>query len=150
MKNKNLPEDIVRYVNKKIIKCVASFVLLGAVSVAICFLSWNYFTTETNTVFHISVLILLCIPPFYVSGFPWKLIDKSWSGTVIDIFVEEETGMNHTSIGRGGPYTKHVIYLKVKKNTGKEKYIAVREFGIRRHKGFPVPNEGDVTKHLHE
>ena len=52
--------------------------------------------------------------------------------------------------GKAFPYDKNVIYLKVKKDNGKETRITAREFGIRSHAGFPVPNEGDITQHLNE
>lgn len=150
MKKQELPRDIVRYVNKKIIRRIASFVFLEMVAIGIIVLSWDYFATKTNLGFCISLTSLLCVAPFYISGFPWKLIGKSWSETVIDVLIEEKKGVANTGAGKGHYYIKHVIYLKVKKNNGKEKYIAVREFGIRRYKGFPVPNEGDVSKHLDE
>ena len=147
---KTLPRDIVQYVNKKITRSVFLFVALSLLSCGINIFAWEYFATKTTPLFHMSIVLLLCGAPFFVSGFPWKLIDKSWSGTVIDVLIEEEQGVNHTSAGRGELYVKNVIYLKVRKNNGKEKYIPVREFGIRRHKGFPVPNEGDVTNHLND
>ena len=150
MNDINLPNDICKYVKKKTIRCIGLFLILEAVSITISVFSWEYFSTKTNLGFHISVLILLYIAPFFASGFPWELIDKSWSGIVSDVLVEEERAVNHTSAGRGHSYIKHIIYLKVRTDNGKERCVAVREFGIRHHKGFPVPNEGDVTKHLHE
>ena len=148
--NKNLPKDVFQYARKKIIRCITLFALLEGVAIGIGILSWDYFFTRTPLPFHIGILLLVCAAPFYFSGFPWKLIDRSWCGTVTDISVEQEQGVCHTSAGRGHPYIKNVIYLKVKKDNGKEVYIAAKEFGIRHHKCFPVPNEGDVTKHLED
>lgn len=150
MNDINLPNDIRKYVNKKIIRCIGLFLILEGVSVAISIFSWEYFATETNLPFHICVLLFLNTIPFCVSKFPFSLIDKSWSGEVFDILVEEERAVNHTSAGRGHSYIKHVIYLKVRTSNGKERCVAVREFGVRHHIGFPVPNEGDVTKHLND
>ena len=87
---------------------------------------------------------------FIVLKFPFKLIDRSWRGEIVEISVEEERDAYYP----GGvkdkvfPYVKHVIYLKVKLENGKHKRIAVQEFGRRQHIGCEVPNEGDVRNHL--
>lgn len=150
MKYIEIPNDIVKYVKRKIIRCIGSFLFLEGMVVAISICSWEYFSTKTNLPFHICVLFFLCMVPFYVSQFPISLIDRSWNGETLEVLIKEERAVNHTSVGRGHSYVKHVIYLKVRKENGKEKYIAVREFGVRQHIGFPVPNEGDITKHLNE
>lgn len=146
--NIDLPNGIEKYVYKKIARCVLMFMLLESVSVGISVLSWQALAAKTSSFLHIGILVLLGIVPFFASGFPFKLIDKSWTGIVTDICVKEKTGTYTAGEGEVFPYSKNVIYLKVRKDNGKEKHIAAREFGIRSHKGFSVPNEGDVTKHL--
>ena len=148
--DKNLPNDIVKYVKKKVARCVVIFAALGSASIGISVLSWQYFTGKTNAIFHICILLLLGIIPFWVSKFPWILIDRSWIGTVIDISIEQKTGTYTVGGGKSFPYDKNIIFLKVRKDNGKEVYIPAREFGIRSHAGFPVPNEGDVAQHLNE
>lgn len=144
-----LPEDIVKYVKKKIIRCIVLFVLLACITIAISVLTWDYFATRTPLAFHIGVLFWINVIPFFVAKFPWTLIDKSWSGEVVDVSIEEKVGAY--TIGKYmGAYPKNIIYLNVKLDNGKNKRIAMQEFGIRRHVGFEVPNEGDVTKHLED
>ena len=148
--NKRLPNDIVKYINRKVARCVIIFVILESIAIGISILSWEYLATNTNIVFHICILFFLYIIPFFASGLPFKLIDKSWSGVVTEVFIKEETG-TYTSGGiRSFPYVKNVIYLQVQKDNGKEVRVVAREFGIRSRAGFPVPNEGDVTMHLDE
>lgn len=146
--NVDLPKDIVKYVYKKIARCVIAFMLLESVAILISILSWQTIAAKTGVIFHVCILVLLIIVPFFVSGFPLKLIDKSWAGTVTEVCIKEKTGTYADGEGEVFPYPKNVIYLKVRKDNGKEKYIAAKEFGIRHHKGFAVSNEGDVTKHL--
>ena len=148
--NKSLPNDIVRYVNRKIARCVIIFVLLESIAIGINILSWEYLATNTNIVFHICILLFLCIIPFFASGLPVKLIDKSWSGVVTEVFIKEKTGTYTTGGGKIFPYDKNVIYLKVQKDNGKKVCVVAHEFGIRSHAGFSVPNEGDATQHLNE
>lgn len=150
MKNIQLPKDIVKYVKKKIIGYVALFVLLECAAIVINVLTWEYFAARTPLPFHIGVIVWICIVPFIILKFPFKLIDRSWRGEIVEISVEEERDAYYP----GGvkdkvfPYVKHVIYLKVKLGNGKHKRIAVQEFGRRQHIGVEVPNEGDVRNHL--
>ena len=148
--NKRLPNDIVKYINRKVARCVIIFVILESIAIGISILSWEYLATNTNIVFHICILFFLYIIPFFASGLPFKLIDKSWSGVVTKVFIKEETGTYTSGGSRSFPYVKNVIYLQVQKDNGKEVRVVAREFGTRSHAGFPVPNEGDVTMHLDE
>ena len=136
-----LPEDIVKYVKKKVIRCISLFVICLCATIAISILTWNYFSTRTPLAFHIGVVFWINIIPFFIAKFPWTLIDKSWSGEVVDVSIEEKVGAY--TIGKYmGAYPKNIIYLNVKLDNGKNKRIAMQEFGIRRHVGFEVPNEG--------
>lgn len=146
-----LPKDVVACVRKKVIRCVAIFAVLEALSVLTVVLSWNYFATETNPFFHAVLALVSCAVPFLIAKFPWSLFDRSWDGVVTEVYVKDEIG-TYTAYagGQPRPYPKYVIYLKVRTGDGKEKRIAVREFGLRVQVGFSVPNEGDVTKHIDE
>lgn len=146
--NVDLPNDIVKCVYKKIARCVIMFMILESVAIITGVLSWQALDAKMGAFLHICILVLLIIVPFFASGFPLKLIDKSWTGIVEDICIKEKTGTYTVGAGEVFPYSKNVIYLKVRKDNGKEKYVAAKEFGMRHHKGFAVPNEGDVTKHL--
>ena len=147
---KKLPNDLSTYVNRKIARCVIIFVVLESIAIGISILSYKHLATNANIAFHICISLFLCAIPFFASGLAFKLIDKSWNGVVTEVFVKEETGTYTTGGGKAFPYDKNVIYLKVKKDNGKEILIVAREFGIRSHVGFSVPNEGDATKHLND
>ena len=146
----NLPKDIVKYVNKETTRCISIFAILEIVAIVISILTYEYFTKSINLIFHIIVVIFLCAVPFFVSRFPFKLIDSSWHGVVTEVTVKTETGTYTAAGTKAFPYDKNIIYLKVKRDDGKETCIPAREFGIRSHPGFSVPNEGDVTKHLND
>ena len=89
MKNIQLPKDIVKYVKKKIIGYVALFVLLECAAIVINVLTWEYFAARTPLPFHIGVIVWICIVPFIILKFPFKLIDRSWRGEIVEISVEE-------------------------------------------------------------
>ena len=142
-----LPVDLVKYVRKKVIRCIGLFVLLECVTVLICIWTWDYFAARTPMAFHIGVIFWINVIPFFVTKFPWALIDKSWCGEVVDVSIEEKVGA-YTIANFMGAYSKNIIYLNVKLDNGKNKCISIREYARGRHIGFEVPNEGDVTKHL--
>ena len=66
--NKRLPNDIVKYINRKVARCVIIFVILESIAIGISILSWEYLATNTNIVFHICILFFLYIIPFFASG----------------------------------------------------------------------------------
>ena len=145
-KNICLPEDIRKYVRKKVILCVSKFLIFEIIAAAICtyLLTWEDFQTKTTIVSKCLLIVISVILPCWLSGFPIKLIDKTWSGVVTNVDIREEIGVRSGGGGRVFNYTKHVIYLTVNKECGKTVEIPVREFGRRHHKGFSVPNEGDI------
>lgn len=149
----NLPVDVAKYVRKKIIRCIALFAILECVTILISILTWDYFASRTPLSFHIGVIFWINVIPFWISKFPISLIDKSWSGEVVEVSIEEERSTYNISMGKCFPYVKHVIYLDVKLDNKKHKRIAIQEFGVRndnKHNRVScvIPNEGDVTKHL--
>ena len=150
-----LPEDVVKYVKKKVIRCISLFVICLCATIAISILTWNYFSTRTPLAFHIGVVFWINIIPFFIAKFPWTLIDKSWSGEVVDVSIEEKVGA-YTVANYMGAYTKNIIYLNVKLDNGKNKSISIREYGSRindigarsNQVSLAIPNAGDVTKHV--
>ena len=62
--------------------------------------------------------ILLLSVPFIVTGTPFKLIDTSWSGTVIDVTVEENLKAN--GAGRPRLHKSHDLILTIQTDNGKE------------------------------
>ena len=82
MKKIIVPEDLKKIGRKKIIRCVIIFEVLLLCSAFVMYLAndWlNSVSVENKVITYIFFLIL----PFVLSGFPLKLIDKTWSGTVV-------------------------------------------------------------------
>ena len=145
-----LPEDVVRYVKKRVIRCIVLFVLLACIAVAISALMWNYFAEKTPLLFHITLIVLINMVPFFVSKFPKNLIDKSWSGEIIAVNIETKSDA-FSAGGKTHSYTKHQIMLDVKKENGKTVKIKIKEVGepntvITKTLGYAVPNQGDIKR----
>ena len=118
-----LPNDLKKYRVQKILKAIIPFVVLLAISVVACLLLSREIpslenATENRTVATYIVLLAL---PFILTGFPKKLIDKSWWGEIVGI----DTEFNNTlyNLKNSGTYTKASIILKVKLGNGKIKEV---------------------------
>ena len=82
MKKIIIPEDLKKIGRNKIIGRIVAFEILFVASVLILYFADDWFNTvsiENKIITYIFFLVL----PFVMSGFPHKLIDKTWSGTVV-------------------------------------------------------------------
>ena len=82
--------------------------------------------------------------PFIITGVPLKLIDKSFSGTVVAVDVKEKIGTYSRSFAKPGLYTRHDLVLTIQTDEGKKiKYTAL-SLGVKnRPHQFP-PNLGSI------
>lgn len=145
-----LSADVVKYVKKKVIRCIVLFVLLSCITVAISILTWDYFSAKTPLAFHICVICLINIVPFAVAKFPKVLIDKTWSGEVVGVNIKTKSDA-FSAGGKTYSYTNHQIVLDVKKENGKTVKINIKDVGepntvITKALGYAVPNQGDIKK----
>ncbi len=82
MKKIIVPEDLKKIGRNKIIGRIVAFEMLLVASVLVLYFADNWLSTvsiENKVITYIFFLVL----PFVLSGFPHKLIDKTWSGTVV-------------------------------------------------------------------
>lgn len=147
-----LPMDIVKYVKRKVVRCIALFVLLACVTATISILTWNYFATRTPLALHICLICLINIVPFWVSKFPISLIDKSWSGEVVAVNIKTKSDA-FSAGGQTHSYINHQIMLDVKKENGKTVTIKIKEVGepntvITKLLGDTVPNQGNIKQFI--
>ena len=96
------------------------------------------------------VYAIFLLLPFLITGVPLKLIDKSFSGTVIAVNVTEKIGIYSRSFAKGGVYTRHDLVLTIQTDEGKKiKYTAL-SLGVKnRPHQFP-PNLGAIEHHTEE
>ena len=73
--------------------------------------------------------ILLLSIPFIISGVPFKLINCSWSGTVIAVTVEEN--LKASGAGRPRLSKSHNLILTIKTDKGKEIEHTILSFDSR-------------------
>ena len=81
--------------------------------------------------------ILLLSIPFLVTGIPFKLIDRSWSGTVTSVIVEEN--LKASGAGRPRLHKSHDLILTIRTDDGKEISHTILS--------FVSPSSGKVHHH---
>lgn len=145
-----MPTDIKKYIAKKVIIRVLWLVLLIALSICANVYLWEIFAAKSRTYIHIVFIVVSALLPFVISGIPLKLIDNSWSGTVTNIEIKEETGTVSNGTTNVFPYIKHVIVLTLKKDNGSFLKVRIKEYGTRNHPGIPVPSEGNIHHHMND
>lgn len=129
MKFPNLPDDLQRYLQKKITSRIVKCVLFElAVMLLLIFMGERLFSA-LGTVGQILTYIILMIIPLIVTGVPIKLIDKSWQGEVIDVEVKTTTAF--TKDVKAKQYTENSVWLTIKKSDGEIVYEKFASFSSR-------------------
>ena len=149
MKNISIPKDIRNYVRKKVIFNVLFFVCLEALAVVINVSLFEELRVRLNVGIHILLIIALQIIPFFISKFPFSVIDKSWRGEVVAVNINTKTDAFFAG-GKSYSYTNHQIMLDVKKENNKVVKIKAKEVGEPNPEttwllGYTVPNQGHIT-----
>ena len=147
MQNISLPQDIKKYVRKKVISDVMYFVLLELIAVGVNIVTFDTFKRLLGGWIHVLIIIVIQLIPVAISRFPFKLIDKSWSGEVLSVDIETKPDAFMEG-GRPISYTKHEIILGVRRKDGTVVKIVAKEVGERRHIGFAPPNEGNIKLYI--
>lgn len=137
-KNIDVPKDLRTFsrnaVLKRLIPC--ALLLIGLVTVWLLFgdvifnvgdnLSWNIFGWAV-------VLIL----PFFVTGFPIKIVEPTWYGKIIDVVVSEGSEFSKEHAPRVVKYDAVYVDITIEKHNGRKivRTILASQFSARPRKG---------------
>ena len=88
--------------------------------------------------------ILLLSVPFIISGIPFKIIDRSWSGTVTAVTVEES--LKASGAGRPKLQKNNELILTVKTDNGKELEHTILSFNSK----ATSHSSGKIHHHEHK
>jgi len=126
MKKIIVPKSVKKYVAKQ----VAKRFLILAIGLAVGFLIIEMFIDELLGTYvgnwaTFSLLILLV--PFWISGVPLKLIDRSWYGTILSMDIKHEDVDNDLKNRRSlSQFSQHVL---IKDSRGKLHYEEIFDEG---------------------
>ena len=146
---KQLPKDLQKFILTKILKrCIPCAIILFAV-IAVLFLFGDTLLGEENNIFKQTCIIIAVIIPFYVCGVPFKLLDTTFCGKIVE--VRQELSLdNERSFkpSREGMFTKNTVFVTLITPSGKRirrKCFSGRLDQIKNTEKFKV---GDEIFHL--
>ena len=133
---KMLPKDIQKHIKKKILfkwVCrILAFLILATID-ALLFWSSRTLIGDMHIILKIFFYVAFIILPFWLSGVPHKLIDKSWKGKILDVSVATATEASNEFGYRPRLYRKNKIVLKIEREDGK--------ILVKKTAGYPVADE---------
>ena len=131
---KKLPDDIRKYVFRKVYSVIFKFLILEIFAVLFLMFFHERIIEIAGKFDFIITCIVIVLLPFLITGFPFKLIDSSWHGTVVDIKVKTTIAFAGRlfASNMGNMYYKNTVHLKVKKDNGKIVDVIAFEIGVPR------------------
>ena len=146
MKKIIIPEDLKKLGRKKIIARIVAFEVLLLCSVLILYFADGWLSTvsfENKVITYIFLLIL----PFALSGFPLKLIDKTWSGTVVK--SEVKTLVTRKFFEEGSLRRRNYNFVYVVKDDNGFEAEAVTNVKIKEDGYLDFYNKDDKVVHVY-
>ena len=129
-----LPKELRTRAKKAVLKRIIAFVLLFLGFGAILFFWGEIIFKSDSVLFKAICYTIVMLLPFLITKMPFKLIDRTWSGEVVNIGVKQENCV--TTVG-GKPlaYIKNHLVLKVKHPNGKIKKRIAMTLEVKRTNG---------------
>lgn len=146
MKKIIVPEDLKKIGRNKIIGRIVAFEILFVSSVLILYFAANWLSTvsfENKVITYIFFLVL----PFVLSGFPHKLIDKTWSGTVVK--SEVKTLVTRKFFEAGSLKRRNYNFVYVVKDDKDFDTETVTNVKINENGYLDMYNKGDKVVHVY-
>ncbi len=127
------------------------FLILASVSLFLIMILNDRLLEKCHIVVYMMIQLFIFVLPFWITEVPFKLLDKSWCGTVKAVDIKEQIG-TYTALNlRSYPYTKHSIILTVETENGETIKVKAKEYGIRRgRRDFAVLSEKDIQQHMND
>ena len=147
---KKFPDNFKKFIRRQVLKrVVPCAVLFCGLALILAFFGKDLFPTDSTIAHYFFYLIVLLIP-FVVTGVPFKLIDRSYLGTVEKVDVE-------TTYDNSEPlkpnivylYAKNTIYLSIRLKNGKMLHKKVYEGKEKYQQHLEIYQVGDLVFHLY-
>lgn len=111
-----IPDDVRDYIRKKTAKRIFLLILLEAVMLVLIVFVGERVFGFFEEFSRLLIYIILMLIPFFVTGVPFKMIDKAWEGEVIAVDIE--TGYTTTKEAKGRLVGENRVWLTIKKSDG--------------------------------
>ena len=150
MKKTKLPKDLTLFSIKTALKRVVPCVLmLIAFAVALIFWGDVILPIQKEPVKTILYVIVMLVP-FAVTGVPYKILDRTYSGTVQKVEITTTVdNAYHSKPTRESLYYKNTVYLHVMQENGVVIRQKVSEKDARAAQNLEAYKVGDKVFHLY-
>ena len=150
MKKTKLPKDLtlfsVKTALKRIVPCVLMLILF---SVALTFWGDVILPIKKEPVKTILYVIVMLVP-FAVTGVPYKMLDRTYTGTVQKVEITTTVdNAYHSKPTRESLYYKNTVYLHVMQENGVVIRQKVSEKDARAAQNLEAYKVGDKVFHLY-
>ncbi len=144
MKPLKLPRDLRIFVTKAVLKrVVPCLLLLVTFSVALIFWGDVILPIEKEIV-KVIVYTMVMLVPFVVTGVPYKMIDSTWVGEVVETKIVEENSF--TNEVRPRMYGSVNVILNVKMPNGKTREIKLQGSTFAKHVNLLFAASGNANQ----
>lgn len=147
---KKLPDNFKNFVRRQLLKrVIPCAVLFCGLAVILAFFGKDLFPTD-STVARYSFYLIVLLIPFVVTGVPFKLIDRSYCGTVEKVTIKTTTDNSETQkLNIVYLYVKNTVYLSIRLKNGKRIRKKVYEGKAKHQQHLDTYQTGDLVFHLY-
>ena len=147
---KKLPDNFKNFIRRQILKrAISCAILFFGLVLILAFFGKNLFPTDIAIARYSFYLIVLLIP-FAVTGVPFKLIDRSYCGTVEKVTIKTTTDNSETQkLNIVYLYVKNTVYLSIRQSNGKRMHKKVYEGKAKYQQHLDTYQVGDLVFHLY-
>lgn len=144
-----LPAELKKIRTKRILKIVISFLILFSLVISVLYF-WGdtlFPFKENQKMYKYILYTILILWPFSFTGFPTKLFDSSFSGTIISTTIKQKVGAYSKGV-KTHLYTKNNIVLTILTDEGRTKKITAFSLAANPLGFYTMDNTGKIENHV--
>lgn len=150
MKNLQISKDLKLFSIKAVLKRVIPCLLMLAAFAVILALWGDVILPIDKDIVKVIVYTAVMLVPFVLTGVPFKLIDKTYSGTVQEVEITTTVdNAYHGQPTRENLYLKNTVFLHVKQENGTVVRRKASEKNAKMSQNLEAYKKGDSVFHLY-
>lgn len=148
--HKRLPKDLRQYsVRRALFRIIPCGILLLVFGIVLALFGERVFNTE-NQMFRVSCYAVTMLLPFAVTGVPFRLLDRTYWGTVDEVQVKTTAeSVSSVKPSLESLYQKNTVYVTVRLPNGKRIHKKVCEGRAEHTANFESYHKDDRVFHLY-
>lgn len=145
-----LPRDLIAYKRKAILKCVIPWFVLEALMIAFLIAAGDdLFQFRAGVGVKYFFYVILCLVPFFITGFPWKIMDRSFHGVIESVQVKTKVEFSTFRATRENMKYENQVFLTIRTANGKVIHRKVHLKNDPKQEPTNYFKEGETVFHLY-